>query len=317
MQKTIVITDLTHMRGEGVCIVGVDQYSQTIRPVLPPPGVLREHLYIEGKLAIRPRAKVRFSFREVPIKPPHIEDLGFDPKSAIYEGLCTDAEWEEVLKASSFHSVQDIYNGCLQENRWVEPRANTRSLGTVSCVEVISVDLREWSGERRYRLLFTDRTGGQYNNITISDLAFRQFCDVELDRRSSLLSASRQITDLLKNVDRLYLRLGLARPWAPSDGSSNLRCWMQVTGIYTFPDYLGGKSFADFETLTQNSRAKVYDVDKIREKHPRAYTKWTKDDDTILGNEYLRGKTVEELADSFQRKQGAILSRLRRLGLAP
>ncbi len=317
MQKTIVITDLTHMRGEGVCIVGIDQYSQTIRPVLQPPGVLREHLYIEGKLAIRPRAKVRFSLRKVPLKPPHIEDLGFDPKSAIYEGLCTDAEWEEVLKASSFHSVQDIYNGCLQENRWVEPGANTRSLGTVSWVEVISVDLREWSGERRYRILFTDQTGGQYNNITISDLAFRQFCDVEVDHHNSPLSASRHITDLLKNVDRLYLRLGLARPWAPSDGSSNLRCWMQVTGIHTFPDYLGGRSFADFEILPQNSREKSYDVEEIRKKHARAYTKWTKDDDTILRDEYFKGKTVEELADAFQRKQGAIRSRLQRLGLEP
>ena len=172
MQKTIVITDLTQMGGEGICIVGVDQDSQTIRPVLPPPGVLREHLYIKGKLAIRPSAKVRFGFHKVPIEPPHIEDLGFDPKSTVYEGLCTDAEWEEVPKASSFRSVQDIYDGCLQENRWVEPGANTRSLGTVSQIQVISVSLREWSGERRYRLYFADRTGCHYDNVTISDLAF-------------------------------------------------------------------------------------------------------------------------------------------------
>jgi hypothetical protein len=90
---------------------------------------------------------------------------------------------------------------------------------------------------------------------------------------------------------------------------------MQVTGIYTFPDYLGGKSFADFEAATRSSRAKAYGVEEIREKYPKAYTKWTEDEDNNLRNEYLRGKTVEELASSFQRKPGAIRSRLLRLGL--
>jgi len=303
------------MRGEGVCIVGIDRNFQSIRPVLPLPGVLREHLYIKSKLAIRPRAKVRFDFHKVPIEPPHIEDLGFDPKSIVCEGLCTDTEWEKVLKASSFRSVQDIFYACLQEDRWVEPGANTRSLGTVSQIQVISVNLQEQSGERRYRLYFTDQTGHQYDNVTISDLAFRALCDAELNRCSSLLSVSQQLTDRLKSADRLYLRLGLARPWAPRDVSFGPRCWMQVTGISTFPDYLGGRSFADFETAMQISKTKTYDVEEIREKHPKAYTKWTDDEDNSLRNDYLRGKTVEELTSKLQRKPGAIRSRLIRLGL--
>lgn len=303
------------MGGDTVCIVGIDQDSRCIRPVLPPPGVLREHLYIKGKLAILPRAKVRFDFHQVPIKPPHVEDLGFDPDSIQYLGLCTDSEWEGVLQASSFNSVEDIYDGLLQEHRWVEPGANTRSLGTVSQIQVTSINLHERSGERRYRLYFTDKAGHQYDNVTISDLAFRAFCDAELNRHTSPLAALQQLTELLQSVDRLYLRLGLARPWAPRDGSFGLRCWMQVTGIYTFPDYLGGKSFADFEAATRSSRAKAYGVEEIREKYPKAYTKWTEDEDNNLRNEYLRGKTVEELASSFQRKPGAIRSRLLRLGL--
>ncbi len=226
MQKTIVITDLTTMGGDRVCIVGIDQDSQCIRPVLPPPGVLRKHLYIRKyiifeKLAICPRAKIKFDFHQVPLKPPHIEDLGFDSNSISYQGFCDDAEWKAVLKASSFRSVQDIYDGCLQENRWVEPGANTRSLGTVSQIQVTSVNLQEWSGERRYRLYFTDQTGHQYDNV------------------------SEEITSLLTSTDRIYLRLGLARPWV-NPNTGKLGCWMQVTGIYSFPDYLGGKSFADF-----------------------------------------------------------------------
>lgn len=117
MQRTIVITDLTQMpTADEVCIAGIDQRNRCIRPVLPS-GVRRDHLYIKSKLAILPRAKVRFDFHQVPIKPPHIEDLGFDPKSIVYEGSCTDAEWEQVLRGSSLNSVDDIYSGLLQKHR--------------------------------------------------------------------------------------------------------------------------------------------------------------------------------------------------------
>lgn len=112
MQQTIVITDLTTMGGNRVCIVGIDSQSRCIRPVLPPYGVKRRHLYIRKhiifrKLAVCPRAKVGFKFHQIPLIPPHIEDLGFEPNSITYQGLCDDAEWEAVLKASSFRSVQD------------------------------------------------------------------------------------------------------------------------------------------------------------------------------------------------------------------
>lgn len=317
MKKTIVITDLTIMAGDRVCIVGIDQDSRCIRPVLPPPGVLRQNLYVDDKLAIRPRARVRFNFRKHRIEPPHIEDLDFDPKSVVYKGLCSEHEWEQVLSASSFCSVQDIYDGCLQANRWVEPGANTRSVGTVSRIRLTGVYLYERSGERRYRLYFTDQTGCWYNDVTISDLVFRAFCDNELNRNVSPESVSQRITGVLKSVDRLYLRLGLARPWAPGDGRYGPRCWMQVIGIHTFPDYLEGRTFTDFEATTQISKAKAYDVEEIREHYPRAYAKWTEYDDNILRDDYLRGQTIDELARDFQRKPGAIRSRLLRLGLMP
>jgi len=76
-------------------------------------------------------------------------------------------------------------------------------------------------------------------------LAFRRFADTKVNRCGSLSIAAQQISKLLMSADRLYLRLGLARPWVnPNTGIAG--CWMQVTGIHTFPDYLGGKSLADF-----------------------------------------------------------------------
>ena len=314
MQKTIVITDLTQMPNpNGVCVVGIDQHNRCIRPVLPPPGVLKEHLYIKGKLTIQPRAKVGFNFHKVPVEPPHIEDLGFNLNSIVYEGLCTDAEWEKVLHDSSFSTVDDIYDGLLQEHRWVEPGANVRSVGTLSQVDVIAVQLPEWSGKLKYRLSFRDNTRLLYD-IPISDLAFRELSYTEVRRLNrSPVTVSQHLTRLIISSDHIYLRIGLARKFPTSDG--NFRCWTQITGIYTFPDYLEGKSFAHFEAMTPSSRAKAYDVKELNEKNPKAYAKWTENEDNSLRNEYLRGKTVEELSHDFQRKPGAIRSRLIRLGL--
>jgi hypothetical protein len=246
MLKTIVITDLTQMPNpDGVCVVGVDQRNQCIRPVLTN-GVLKRHLYIGDKLVIRPGAKIKFDFYRVPIEPPHIEDLGFEPGSIVYEGLCTEDEWEKMLRDSSFSKVDDIYDGLLQGHRWVEPGANTRSIGTLLQVRGTAAKLTQWSGKLRYRLSFVDNTGFAYDNIPVSDLAFREFSYTEVKKRNrSPTTVSEQITSLLTSAERLYLRLGLARPWTkPNTGK--LGCWMQVTGIYSFPDYLEGKSFADF-----------------------------------------------------------------------
>jgi hypothetical protein len=245
MQKTIVITDLTQMPNpDEVCVVGVDQHNQCIRPVLSN-GVLKRHLYIDDELVMQPRAKIKFDFHRVPIKPPHIEDLGFDPRSIVYEGLCTDAEWEQVLRGSSFSTVDDIYDGLLQEHRWIEPEANTRSIGTLSQVRVTAAKLPVWSGKLRYRLSFRDNSGFLYNDIPISDLAFRELSYAEVKKRGrSPVAVSQQITSLLTTADRLYLRLGLAHPWR-NPNTGKVGCWTQVTGIYTFPDYLEGKSFAD------------------------------------------------------------------------
>jgi hypothetical protein len=60
---------------------------------------------------------------------------------------------------------------------------------------------------------------------------------------------------------------------------------------------------------------KAYNVDEIRKKYPKAYEKWSEKEDKNLMAEYSRGKSIDELAENFQRKPGAIRSRLQKLGL--
>lgn len=67
--------------------------------------------------------------------------------------------------------------------------------------------------------------------------------------------------------------------------------------------------------MKKSSKAQAYYVEEIRQKYPKAYIKWTEDEDNTLKNEYLQGNTVDELASIFQRKPSAIHSRLKKLGI--
>jgi len=55
--------------------------------------------------------------------------------------------------------------------------------------------------------------------------------------------------------------------------------------------------------------------EKIRKEYPKAYEKWTEHDDKLLKLSYQKDQNISELAKLFQRKPGAIRSRLKKIGL--
>ena len=90
MRQTIVITDLTQMKGVNyVCIAGISQFGKCIRPVAQDrrEGIPKELLFRDNKLIVRPGAKVEFDFHGVKTERPHIEDQGFDPAHIVAKGF--------------------------------------------------------------------------------------------------------------------------------------------------------------------------------------------------------------------------------------
>ena len=59
----------------------------------------------------------------------------------------------------------------------------------------------------------------------------------------------------------------------------------------------------------------TYSVYACRQEFPNAYEPWSEDDDWTLTKMWCEGVTVKELADYFQRKPGAIRSRIKKLEL--
>ncbi len=93
-----------------------------------------------------------------------------------------------------------------------------------------------------YRVRFWDASHDEYT-LPVTDLAFRYFVDAE--RAAGRIAGEGRagsIAVTLNAATHVFLRIGLTREWPRGTG----HCHLQVNGIYSTPDYLEGRSFADF-----------------------------------------------------------------------
>ena len=69
------------------------------------------------------------------------------------------------------------------------------------------------------------------------------------------------------------------------------------------------------DVIKYKASSKQYTLDEKRQEHRQAYNKWSKEDDEKLISLYYKGKSVEELMAIFERNEGSIKSRIRKLRL--
>jgi DNA-binding NarL/FixJ family response regulator len=79
----------------------------------------------------------------------------------------------------------------------------------------------------------------------------------------------------------------------------------------TYPDIFD----AAREVLRKATEWEASRFAEIRRRHPRAYEKWTPDEERQLQTLVLAGCTVAQIAGTLQRQRGAIRSRIMPLGL--
>jgi hypothetical protein len=128
------------------------------------------------------------------------------------------------------------------EGRFILAGEGARSLGTMRIKRLEEVQFSPGTNGRwRYRLAFTDQAG-QHHCLPVTDFAFRMYLDYLGDRRTlPPMSVAHRLTTILQK-NPVFLRIGLARGWERFPD----RCYVQITGVYSFPDYLSGRCFADF-----------------------------------------------------------------------
>lgn len=234
MRKQLVITDLTRMRGDRVCIFGVDEDGNGIRPDIPPTGIREDYLLDKrGRCIIRPFAVIEFDFVRPLLKPPHTEDweISAHHRPRLIRNL-SEEESRILLEKILDKSIKSIFDADVYNNQYVNEGEGNRSLGTVKAKEILSVRYSLKEEERYdYRMKFSDATGEIYD-LPIADLAFREYCDSQRLQGDATDVISARLKRRLSQ-SHVFIRVGLARPFARMYN----RCYLQVSSIHSFPGY--------------------------------------------------------------------------------
>jgi len=247
LRTSIVITDVTRMRRPNVCIAGYTGYPsflECVRPVFLSGPIHENRLYYRGTAVIRPFAQVELEFLEKAHEiPPHTEDYMID--SAVLpsgNALLSREERLTLLQTLDDECVEKIFGATLQRDHgfYVKSGEGSRSLGTIRPKQVYNVFCGESpSGRPDYRIRFSN--GQHLYRLKVTDLTFQYYVDRQKQVKPSE-QVSEEVSAVLRSAGSVFFRIGLARGWDKYPD----RCYLQITGIYTFPDYLDGKCFADF-----------------------------------------------------------------------
>jgi hypothetical protein len=225
-----------------VCVAGYDKHGNCIRPTLPP-GILETSLFADNQPIVFPFAVVEYEFLRPKPQPPHTEDYPYEPVSVKFVRRVIDEKREGLLKMSLFDSVADIFEQTIHDDQgfYVMDGCGPRSIGTVHPDQILEVKYeKEITGKWDYRLRFLDPQGCKYR-LKITDLTWHYYCDSLRNETHAPAQIAVELTHMLQS-NKVYLRIGLSRGWA----EHRERCYLQVNAIHTFPDYLDGKTFADF-----------------------------------------------------------------------
>lgn len=254
MRRCLVITDLTRMQEERVCVAGYladgGDVPWCVRPEFRFKPLVEGWLSARGAVVVRPFAMVELDLIEHQPHPPHSEDWLVDERYRVRRGMLTEEQRLTLLAELNDGSVERIFGAPIHEERgwFVRAGEGNRSLGTISPSGITGVTFapRPHWGRWDYRLSFADRNGRNYN-LSVTDLAYRYFLDHLRDGGLTPPQVARRIMSTLRSAEHLYLRIGLGRAW----GEGRDRCHLQINGVYPFPDYLDGRCFADLAPATR------------------------------------------------------------------
>jgi hypothetical protein len=224
----IVITDLTRFKQlKDVCTAGIQRAgTDCIRPM--------PYLKFSDcqRLNIHPGAILSGDYSLASNRTaPHYEDNNY--KNLKYLGACSSGEFKSVLERTCAKSVASGFDGKVPPGEKYIPEGTppSRSIITLSVSPgQVSISSDKFNADK-IKFHLSDIDGREYSFLPITDLGFYQYAMREQKNpgREQLLN------DFIRKQKALFLRIGLSRAYA-SNGRTGF--WIQVNGIYTFPEYL-------------------------------------------------------------------------------
>lgn len=233
----IIVTDLTRFTNPDiVCLAGIDpDTGLCVRPMLEngtkldyfPFSGVKEHSIIPGSC---------LSGNFIPVvgaQPPHIEDHRSRGNVNVVESA-TGLAFEAVLEMTAHTSIQAAFGGRPNErcySRQAAPALSIITLRLDSPASQFKLVLDDKYGPPKFKAHVTDADGYQLSWLPVTDLGFSDHVAKVRNDDPSLL----KLNAFLRSQRKLYLRVGLSRPYAPTPERDGY--WVQLNGIYSFPNF--------------------------------------------------------------------------------
>jgi hypothetical protein len=233
--RRLVITDLSKMKEDRICIFGIDSEGRNIRPEIPYSQWIERDIFDEnGKIIIQPLAEIEFDFIQSKPKPPHTEDVEINRnyKPRLIRNL-SESEGKILFEGILDDSIESIFCAVIHENKYLNHGEGKRSLGTIRMKECLGIKHFKKDDEKySFRIQFSDMKGEIYD-LKITDYLFNKYYNTKLIEKN--LDSEIICNDILQRFNKfdVFLRVGIARPFEKMYN----RCYLQVSGIHSFPDY--------------------------------------------------------------------------------
>ena len=225
--RKVIITDLTRFSTpEKVCTAAIDvDTGECLRP-MP---------YFESamvaKLNIHPGAILEGDLTlNANTSNPHIEDASY--KNLKYLDAVSSKEFKSILDQTLSSSVESGFGISFSDGQKYIP---VEVLATCSIITIkvspSSLDIHEDQYKPgKIKASFTDGAGHSFRYLSITDRGFFDYAKRHQDD-----GELGKVQNFILTQDEVYLRIGVGRRWKVDDRDGY---WLQVNGIYTFPNFL-------------------------------------------------------------------------------
>jgi hypothetical protein len=183
------------------------------------------------RLNILPGAILRGNFTQIPCTHPHTEDRIYRGELR-FKGPCSAEAFSAILKASESPSVEEgfsveIPHGQKHISDTTPPQ---KSIITISVNPLELCIVPDSYKPGKIRVIFSDKSGHEFRYLSIADLGFYHYAEKNQGDNFAKLN------NFIHTQSEIYVRLGLGRKFKSKDGRNGF--WIQVNGIYTFPNFL-------------------------------------------------------------------------------
>lgn len=222
MKCTIIVTDLTRFSTkEKVCLAGIDPETGIL--IRPMPYMNQADCV---KNMILPGSKLHAEFcQKQDAAPPHVEDCWYRNMTKI--GEATSEEFYNLLERTAANSICAGF-GVEVTDKVITP-VNTPSRSIITIRAQVKLHPGYNGDLQKIRATITDNAGLTLEYLSITDLGFYRLAQ-EMQSRNELNKL-----DAFISSREVFVRIGLGRQYTSPDGRNGF--WLQVNGIYTFPDF--------------------------------------------------------------------------------